>query len=90
MRQAKIASSKDCNIHLVKIQPDERLAATSEQTFAPDKATYLREAKGEEYRAATQVKGLSPEIFIVSEADAVHDAEGSSLNTENRQGSENL
>ena len=84
------APSKACNIQLVKIQPDERLAATSEQTFAPDKATYLREAKGEGYRAATQVKGLSPEMFVVSEADAVHLAEGSSLNTDNWQGRENL
>jgi len=67
-----MAPSKVCNIQLVKIQPEERIAITSEQAFAPDKITYLREAKGEGYRATTQVKGLSAEIVVMSEANAFH------------------
>ena len=50
---------KACNIQLVEIQHGERLAITPEPTFAPDRATCLREAKGRGYRATTQVKGLS-------------------------------
>ncbi len=38
----------------------------------------LREGR---YRATTQVKGLSPEIFIISEVDTVHQGAGSSLTT---------
>ena len=50
------------NIQLVKIQPEERLAADSELNSAPSLVTNCREARGIGYRAATQVKGLSPEI----------------------------
>jgi len=49
-------------IQLVKIQPEERLATTSELNFAPRSVTSCREAKGMGYWAATQVKGLSSEI----------------------------
>jgi hypothetical protein len=56
------APREACNVQLVEIQNGERLAITPEQTFAPDRATCLREAKGEGYRATTQVKELSPEI----------------------------
>ncbi|MBI5555119.1 MAG: hypothetical protein HY920_04635 [Elusimicrobia bacterium] len=84
------APRKACNIQLVKIQPDERPAITSEQTFAPDEATYRCEARGEGYRATTQVKGLSPEITIVSEAEVFHLTEGSILISANRQGDKNL
>ncbi len=56
------APREACNIQLVEIQNGERLAITPEPTFAPDRATYLREAKGRGYRATTQVKELSPEI----------------------------
>jgi len=59
------APSKACNIQLVKIQSGERLAITPELTFAPDRVTCLREAKGSGYRATTQVKELSPEITCV-------------------------
>ena len=57
---------------LVKIQPRKWLATTLELNITPSLVTGYREAKGKGYRAATQVKGLSPEITIVSVADAVH------------------
>ena len=66
------APRQACNIQLVKIRCGERIADTPERTFASGRATCLREAKGEGYRATTKEKGLSPEIFIISEADAVH------------------
>ena len=50
-------------IQLVKIQPAERLATTSELNLAPSSVTSCREAKGMGYWAATQVKGLSSEIY---------------------------
>jgi group II intron reverse transcriptase/maturase len=40
--------------------------------------------EGARYQAATQVKGLSPENPVVSEADAVHLAEGNSITTDRR------
>ena len=72
---------KACNIKLVRlrlssaesqIQSGERLAITPEQTFAPCGVTCIREAKGEGCGAVTQVKGLSPEIPVISEAKTVH------------------
>ena len=66
------APSKAYTIQLVKIQPEERLATTSELNPAPGGVTCHREARGMGHWAATQVKGLSPEIAIVSVADAVH------------------
>jgi group II intron reverse transcriptase/maturase len=45
---------------------------------------------GARYRAVTQVKGLSPEIPNVSEAEAVHLAEGNSLIPDKRRGDKNL
>jgi hypothetical protein len=71
--------SKIHNIRLVKIQPEERLATTSELNFASCLVTGCDEARGMGYWAATQVKELSPKIFIVSEADVVHVTEGSIL-----------
>ena len=56
------APREACNIKLVEIQHGERLAIAPEPTFAPDRVTCLREAKGRGYRATTQVKELSPEI----------------------------
>ncbi len=66
------APSKTDTFQLVKIQPEERLAITSELNPAPGRVTGHREARGTGYRAATQVKGWSPEMTIVSGADAVH------------------
>jgi RNA-directed DNA polymerase len=71
--------SKIHNIQLVKIQPEERLATTSELNLAPSLVTGCCEARGMGYWAATQVKGLSPEITIVSTADVVHVTEGRTL-----------
>ncbi|OGJ87303.1 MAG: hypothetical protein A2268_01825 [Candidatus Raymondbacteria bacterium RifOxyA12_full_50_37] len=51
---------------LVKVQSGERLATTPEPNSAPDGVTCLREARGRGYRAATQVKGLSPEMLHCS------------------------
>ena len=73
--------SKIHNIRLVKIRPEERLAATLELNLASCLVTGCGEAGGMGYWAATQVKGLSPEIFIVSVADVVHVTEGSTLVT---------
>ncbi len=64
--------SKIHNIQLVQIQPEERLATTSELNLASCLVTGCGEAKGMGYWAATQVKGSSSEIFIVSVADVVH------------------
>jgi hypothetical protein len=68
--------SKIHNILLVKIQLEERLAATSELNPASSLVTDCGEARGMGYGAATQVKGSRHEIFIVSEADVVHLTEG--------------
>jgi hypothetical protein len=71
--------SKIYNIQLVKIQHEERLAATSELNLASSLVTGCGEAKGMGYWTATQVKVLSHEIFIVHEADVVHLTEDSTL-----------
>jgi hypothetical protein len=73
--------SKIHNIQLVQIQLEERLATTSELNLASSLVTGCSEARGMGYWAATQVKGLSPEIFIVLVADVVHVTEGSTLVT---------
>jgi len=64
---------------LVKVRPEERLATTSELNLAPSLVTGCGEARGMGYWAATQVKGLSPEILSVSVADVVSVTEGSTL-----------
>ena len=53
--------SKIHNVQLVEIQPEERLAATSELNLASCLVTGCGEARGMGYWAATQVKGLSPD-----------------------------
>ena len=78
--------SKIYNIQLVQIQPEERLAATSELNLASSLVTGCGEARGMGYWAATQVNGLSHEIFIVPEADVVHLAEGGTLVTDSPNG----
>ena len=71
------APSKACNIQLVRIQPGERPATTPELHPARRAVTVCCEARGMGYWAATQVKGLSPEIYHVSVADVFHMTEGS-------------
>jgi hypothetical protein len=68
--------SKFHNIQLVQIQPEERLATTSELNFASSLVTGCGEASGMGYGVATQVKGLNHEIFNVSEADVILLTEG--------------
>ncbi|MBE9592228.1 MAG: hypothetical protein IMF19_02000, partial [Proteobacteria bacterium] len=75
------------NIQLVKIQPEERLTATSELNLASSLVTGCGEARGMGYGAATQVKGLNHEIVIVPEADVVLLTEGSTLNADSHIGS---
>lgn len=74
VRRAKLMISS-----AVKIQPEERLASTSELNLASSLVTGCSEAKGMGYWAATQVKGLSPEIVDVSEVDVVKRTEDSTL-----------
>ncbi len=78
------APSKAYTNQSVKIRSEQRLATNSELNPAPGGVTCHREAGGMGYWAATQVKGLSPEIIIVSVADAVHLAAGNSLATVKR------
>ena len=52
-------ASKVHDILLVQIQPEERLAATSEQNPASCLVTCCGESRGMRYGAATQVKGFS-------------------------------
>ena len=99
------APSESYIIQLVQIQFEERLATTSELNSATDGVICHREAGGMGCRATPPVcrpdgtgrqgKGLNPEITIVSVADAVHLAVGSSLITvrrgyENPTGSETV
>ncbi|PIV18547.1 MAG: hypothetical protein COZ15_06795 [Elusimicrobia bacterium CG_4_10_14_3_um_filter_49_12_50_7] len=84
------APRKVCNVQLVEIQSMQRacpersegLAASIEPNFAPCLVTNSREAKGKGCWAATQVKGLSPEIYIIPVADTFHVVEGSILTTD--------
>jgi len=64
-----------------EIQSGERLATTPVPNSARGEATTLVEPEGGRYWAATQVKGLSPEITIVMEADTLHFVEGRMDNT---------
>jgi len=70
------APRKIRSIQLVKIQSEQRLAASSELNPAPGSVTNRREARGKGCRAVTKVKGSSPEILF-SEADTVVQAAGS-------------
>ncbi len=74
--------SKVHNSQLVKIQHEERLAATSELNLAFSLVKGCGEARGMGYWAATQMKGFRPEIFVVPEADVVHLTEGSTLSAD--------
>ena len=75
--------SKIHTVQLVKIQPEERLATTSELNPAPSLVTGCCEAMGMRYWTATQVKVLSPEIHPISEVDVFHLTEDSTLITVN-------
>ena len=59
-----------------EVQSGERLATIPELNPASSPAMGCGEARGMGYWAATQVKVLSLEIAIVTEADTVHVVEG--------------
>ena len=80
------APRKAYTLQSVKIRPKERLATTSELNPAPGGVTCHRGARGMGYWATTQVKGLSPEITIVSEVETVHEVEDNSLIVVKRDG----
>jgi len=80
------APSETYAIKLVEIQPEERLATTSEPNSAPGGVSRHREARGRGNRAATQVKGLSPEMLHVPEADAFHRCGKQQSDSRYRQG----
>jgi len=73
-----------------KVRPRQRLAASRVVNSAYREATNYMKPEGARYWAVTQVKGLSPEITIVPEAEAVHLAEGSSFISAKRQGDKDL
>jgi hypothetical protein len=75
---------------LVQIQPEGRLAATSELNLASCLVTGGYETNGLGYRAATQGRRLSPEIYIVSEVDIVHSTKGVTLIAMTDRSVENL
>jgi hypothetical protein len=73
-----------------EVQPRQRLAASRVENSAYGEVTNHVKPEETRYWAVAQVKGLSPEIPVVSEAEAVHLAEGNSLATAKRQGGKNL
>jgi len=64
-----------------EVQSGERLATTPVPSSAWEKVTTSVKPEGGRYRAATQVKVLSPEITIVTEANTFHFVEGRTDNT---------
>ena len=59
-------------VQQVRILSGERLATAPVRNPACRKATNCMVPGGRRYQAATQVKGLSPEMSIVIEADMLH------------------
>jgi len=73
-----------------EVQPQQRLATSCVANSAYGEVTNRMKPEGARYQAVTQVKGLSPEIPVVSVAEAVHLAEGSILISDKRRGGKNL
>ena len=71
------APRKVRKIQSVKIRPMQRLTTSIEATIALHEVTSVMKPIEATYQAATQVKVLSPEIYIIIEADVLHCAEGS-------------
>ena len=69
------APSKAFNLQLARIRPMQRLTTSIEPTTALQTVTDAVKPVEGTYQAATQVKVLSPVIFNVVEADALHYAE---------------
>ena len=57
---------------LVRVQSGQRLATRPVRNPAAEEATNLLKPGGRTRQAVTQVKGCSPEITTVREADTVH------------------
>jgi len=57
---------------LVKIQPEQRLATSSEQNSTFREVTNWVKLEGWMYQAATKVNVLSPEMIHIVEVDAFH------------------
>lgn len=83
MKQLKLFDEEE-------IQLRERLASTLIPTPAYGEATSGMKPGGGSCWAETKVKVLSPEITIVSEVEAFHSAEDSTLASDNRRGSKSL
>ena len=66
------APSKACNLQAVRIRSMQRLATSIEPTATLGMVTDSMKLAEGTYQAATQVKGLSPEILNVVEADVFH------------------
>lgn len=73
-----------------EVRPRQRLATSRVVNSAYREVTNYMKPEGVRHWAVTQVKGLSPKITIVPEAQAVHLAEGSSLIFAKRRGDKNL
>lgn len=73
-----------------EVRPQERLATTCVVNSAYREITNCMKPEGARCWAVTKVKGLSPEITIIPEAEAVHLAEGSNLISDKGQGGKNL
>jgi len=71
------APRKVRKIQSVRIRSMKRLTISIESTIAWQAVTNVVKPMEETYQAATQVKGLSPEIGNIVEADALCTAEGS-------------
>ena len=74
----------------IEVQPQQRLATSGVVNPAHGEVTSHVKPGGARYWAVTQVKALSPEIPVVSEAEAVHLAEGRNLIPAKRRGDKNL
>ena len=73
-----------------EVRPRQRLATSRVVNSAYREVTNYMKPEGARYWAVTQVKGLSPEIVMVPEVEAVHLAEGSSLISVKRRGDKTL
>ena len=59
-------------VQLVQIQPEQRLATSSELNLTYGEVTSRAKLEERMYQAVTQVNVLSPEIFVIVEVDAFH------------------
>jgi len=79
------AKMKSRQLEIWEVHPHQRLAPRCVGNSAAEEVTNLSKPEGTSFEAVTQVKVLSPEKTIVSEAEAFHLAEGSSRVTDRRR-----